>query len=328
MSKSAIRAVVFCIGLILIAIGMYVYLERANQTLDHESESRVSRRLETSAQQNDNEDEEIYGEEERTLGTFINPRGTCLQDRIVPPKGYSRNKESRTSFATFLREYPVKEDKSPVLLFDGKEKGNQHVHVAILDIDMQGNQMFQSSQCIVFLNFEYAWELGEYENMAVRLPNQLLLSYTDWKDGYRLVTDHEKTEISKIKTRDETYETFREYLNTLFLYRGVSSLESECVSIQPNQLEIGDLLIQGTDQEHCIMVIDMVQNDKGEKAYLLGQGFNPAQEFHIIRNPAHDNDPWYYESEIVFPFHTPQWTFQEGTLKRWDRTKIGSEFVE
>ena len=43
----------------------------------------------------------------------------------------------------------------------------------------------------------------------------------------------------------------------------------------------------------------------------------PAQEFHIIKNPLHEEDPWYYEAELTYPLATPAWSFQEGSLVRW-----------
>ena len=49
---------------------------------------------------------------------------------------------------------------------------------------------------------------------------------------------------------------------------------------------------------------------------MLAQGFMPAQSFHIIKNPAHSEDPWYYESETTYPFITQSYTFDEGSLRR------------
>ena len=54
----------------------------------------------------------------------------------------------------------------------------------------------------------------------------------------------------------------------------------------------------------------------GKKAFLLAESFMPAQEFHVIRNPEHMQDPWYYEEELTYPFRTVSYTFPEGSLKR------------
>ena len=64
------------------------------------------------------------------------------------------------------------------------------------------------------------------------------------------------------------------------------------------------------------MLADICENAQGRKAFLLAQGYMPAQEFHILINPRHENDPWYYEEEVSYPFFTPEYTFDEGSLQR------------
>lgn len=61
---------------------------------------------------------------------------------------------------------------------------------------------------------------------------------------------------------------------------------------------------------------DLCENADGKKAFLLAQGYMPAQQFHVLKNPAHEDNPWYYEDEVTYPFHTPEYTFQKGSLKR------------
>ena len=31
---------------------------------------------------------------------------------------------------------------------------------------------------------------------------------------------------------------------------------------------------------------------------------------------VHDNDPWYYQKEVSYPFSTPEYTFSEGSFRR------------
>ena len=57
-------------------------------------------------------------------------------------------------------------------------------------------------------------------------------------------------------------------------------------------------------------------NGEGQKAFLLAQGYMPAQEFHIINNPLHENDPWYYAEEMSFPLETAEYTFAEESMIR------------
>lgn len=64
-----------------------------------------------------------------------------------------------------------------------------------------------------------------------------------------------------------------------------------------------------------VMVVDVCENPEGKKAFLLAQGYMPAQEFHVLKNDLHEENPWYFEEEVEYPFHTPEYTFEEGSLK-------------
>lgn len=73
---------------------------------------------------------------------------------------------------------------------------------------------------------------------------------------------------------------------------------------------------EGGSPGHVVMIVDVCENGQGEKAFLLAQGYMPAQEFHVLKNPAHEENPWYYESEITYPLQTPEYIFSEGSLWR------------
>ena len=42
----------------------------------------------------------------------------------------------------------------------------------------------------------------------------------------------------------------------------------------------------------------------------------PAQQFHVLNNPLHREDPWYYVDEVTYPFATPEYRFDEGSFRR------------
>ena len=78
----------------------------------------------------------------------------------------------------------------------------------------------------------------------------------------------------------------------------------------------GDIFIYGGSPGHVEMVVDVCENKSGDKAFLLGQGYLPAQQFHILKNPDNENDPWCYVSKMKYPFRTAAVTFKKGTLMR------------
>lgn len=47
---------------------------------------------------------------------------------------------------------------------------------------------------------------------------------------------------------------------------------------------------------------------------MLAQGYMPAQEFHVLNNPLHEQDPWYYETEMTFPLSTAEYVFSDENM--------------
>ncbi len=248
---------------------------------------------------------------------ILYPDGETLETRINTPKGYHRLSSASEELATFLRTFPLKPNNSPVLLYDGNEKNNQSNHVAVFDMDIGDRDLQQCADSIMRIYSEYYWSQGEYDHIAFHLTNGFLMEYTKWRDGNRLVVEGNDVSWSKQKDYDDSYESFRQYLNMVFAYAGTLSLTQESDPISLDDIKPGDLFLQGGSPGHCVMIVDIAEDSSGNRSFLLAQGYMPAQEFHILVNPLHDEDPWYYEDELTYPFLTPSWTFKEGSLVRW-----------
>ncbi len=109
------------------------------------------------------------------------------------------------------------------------------------------------------------------------------------------------------------------YMTGAFSYAGTYSLDRELKSVPGGTMpEIGDVIIKGGFPGHAVLVADMAENKAtGERRFLLLQSYMPAQDIHVLKNPAErDGSPW-YAAPISWPLVTPEWTFPEGSLKRW-----------
>ncbi|HOV69211.1 MAG TPA: DUF4846 domain-containing protein, partial [Clostridia bacterium] len=113
-----------------------------------------------------------------------------------------------------------------------------------------------------------------------------------------------------------SYECFNDYLEIVFAYASTLSMDRESQAIDFSDIRIGDIFIRGGSPGHVVMVVDMCESVNGDKAFLLAQGYMPAQEFHVLKNPLHEDDPWYYSDEFSYPLSTPEYTFSQGSLKR------------
>ncbi len=257
--------------------------------------------------------EEIIEEED----SLIIQEGMTVQTRIVTPKGYTRTDTTDDeNFTNFMRNYPVKEDGSPVHLYSGSQKRNQSAHVAVLRLPIEAEDLQQCADSIMRIYAEYYYATGQYEKINFHFVNGFLAEYSKWREGYRITFSGNHARWVLSSGFDDSYACFQKFMRIVFSYAGTLSMENESETISLEEARVGDIFLKGGSPGHVVMILDVCQNEQGEKAYLLAQGYMPAQEFHILKNPLHEDDPWYYESEISYPLRTPEYTFPEGSLKR------------
>lgn len=242
--------------------------------------------------------------------------GLCIADRIATPEGFTRILEEEGSFGKFVREYPLLPHGSPVLLYNRQEKGNQMDHAAVFAMNILDRDLQQCADSVMRIYGEYFWKQGEYDKIAFHFVSGFLFSYEKWRDGWRVSVDGNQVNWVKKSGYDDSLENFERYLEMLFAYSSTLSMEEESEPAEISDLQIGDVFLKGGSPGHVVMVADICENEAGEKAYLLAQGYMPAQQFHILKNDASKEDPWYYEKEFSWPFRTPEYTFQEGSLRR------------
>ena len=248
---------------------------------------------------------------------YINPEGNTLDTRILAPEGYTRVPSSKEELTGFLRSLPLKADGSKVLAYNKSPISEQDNHVAVFDIDLSDRDLQQCADSVIRIYGEYYWSIGEYDKIAFHLTNGFYMEYSKWRDGNRIKVDGNNVSWTKTASYDDSYENFRKYIDMVFAYAGTLSLSTESNPIDLDSLLPGDILLQGGSPGHCILIVDMACDEDGNSCYLLAQGYMPAQDFHILTNPLHPEDPWYYEKDLEYPIITPSWTFYEGSLMRW-----------
>jgi poly-gamma-glutamate synthesis protein (capsule biosynthesis protein) len=244
--------------------------------------------------------------------------GMTLETRFRTPKGFTRLPSSPEELTGFLRGLSLKEAGSDVLLYDGLPKAGQDAHAAVFAFDVGDRDLQQCADSVMRVYAEYYWSVGAYDKIAFHLTNGFLMEYPMWRDGSRLVVDGNDTRWSKTAAYDDSYENFRKYLNMVYAYAGTLSLSGECAPAALDEILPGDMFLQGGSPGHCVLVVDIAEDQEGNRCFLLAQGYMPAQDFHVLKNPLHPEDPWYYASEISYPLRTPLWSFEEGSLVRWD----------
>lgn len=248
---------------------------------------------------------------------MICPDGMTLETRFAVPKGYTRLEAAETSLLAFMRQMELKPDGSPVLLYDGTEKKNQKSHAAVFALDVGNRDLQQCADSILRVYGEYLWSRGEKDQIGFHLTSGFWMDYASWREGNRLVLNGNDVMWNLSASYDDSYESFRSYMTQVFVYAGTMSLDADSAEVSMEEAMPGDMFLKGGSPGHCVLIVDMAVNELGEKCFLLAQGYMPAQEFHVLVNNRHPEDPWYYESEVTYPFRTPEYTFPEGSLQRY-----------
>gem|GEM_PF-859805 len=194
------------------------------------------------------------------------PPGDRSIVRLIPtPPGFTRVTCPPGSFGDWLRHRKLKRDRT-IRDFRGDAVSNSCYHVlGVIDCPL----LFRSDleQCADFCMRFWA----DYHKSASRLAQLHLFNY----DGRPV----------PFRGRPDEY---RGFLRRAFSDTNSWSLKLGCRPVAPSDLRPGDMFVQNRSGGigHVSMVIDACRNDRGERLFLIGFSFMPAQEFHVERADA------------------------------------------
>lgn len=240
-----------------------------------------------------------------------------LATRIAPPAGFARAPVPPAGFAAWLRGLPLRPGRPAVRLFDGREKGRQDVHHAVVDLDVGRRDLQQCADAVIRLRAEYLFSRGAYMSITFDFTSGDRVPYARWRAGERPSVQGRRVVWRKTAAPDPGHASFREYLDVIFTYAGSRSLRRELAVPTRPEIEAGDVFVQGGSPGHAVLVVDVARAPDGRSAYLLAQSYMPAQEVHVLRNPGRpDLDPW-YPADFGDRLVTPEWVFQKDDRRRW-----------
>jgi len=260
------------------------------------------------------------------LETYVPSQALAI--RIPAPRGYQRQAAVKGSFAQWLRNLPMKPGKPPVMLHDGTKKWYQEGHHAVVDLDVGRKDRQQCADAIMRLRGEFLYSKGDFDSISFNYTSQdTPVRFSDWRRGKRpKVIEYKvkgkrrwKVKWIKSKRKGSDYKNFRAYIERIFSYAGTYSLSRELKKVKNiNDMEIGDVFIQGGFPGHAILVLDMARNPKtGKKVFMVGQSYMPAQDFHVLKNLKDPKlSPW-YPLDFSDTLETPEWVFEKKDLKRF-----------
>lgn len=212
---------------------------------------------------------------------------------IETPAGYRRTPAIKGSFEEWLRAVPLKKDKR-VFLYNGSLKPNQSAQFAVVDISVGNKDLQQCADAVMRLRAEYLY------------LNKKPMAFMDYGGKWYNWNGQGNRNM------------FDNYLQNVFGWCGSASLDKQLNPVTDfSAIKAGDVLIRGGFPGHAIMVVDITTNSKGNKIYLLAQGYQPAQDIHVLNNPMDRTlSPW-YAVDTANLIITPEWRFTKENLKKW-----------
>jgi Domain of unknown function (4846) len=211
------------------------------------------------------------------------------------PNGFVRIAADSGSFAAWLRKVPLKRSKE-VRLYNGDLKYNQAAQFAVVEIPVGDKDLQQCADVAMRFRAEYLFSLKRYSEIR----------FADYS-GKWYIWQGQDNRLA-----------FERYLQQVFGWCGSASLEKQLKPVKVfSDIQPGDVLIQGGFPGHAITVVDMAVDANGKKIFMLAQGYQPAQDIHVLRNfDSETLSPWYKvngDGDIL----TPEWVFRRDQLRRW-----------
>ncbi len=241
-----------------------------------------------------------------------------LSVRFPAPGGYARVPAARGTYQWWLRHLPLFPKGRAVKDFKGDllHGAGDSGLAAVVDLDLRRVDRQHCADTIMRLRGEYLFSRGKEDRVRFRWSGGKYFGYGQWRKGIRPEKEGRRYVFKAVKKPGSGRKHFRKYLEYIFSWTGTMNMAGER-RVAPAQMRAGDFFIKGGSPGHTIVVLDIVRDPAGRTRLLLGQGFMPAQDMHVLR--AKNGSPWWDWDANKTVLTNPYWygTFNGTNLKRF-----------
>jgi hypothetical protein len=227
-----------------------------------------------------------------------------LEAAIAPPPGFARVPLEGNDFGAWLRTLPLRAAGSPVRSYRGDEllaPGDARL-AAVAELDVGRVDLQQCADSIIRLHAEWLWSRGRQADIRYPVTSGDMAVWSRYAGGERPRIEPQKMRWEPGARADASRGAFGRYLDIVFGYAGTGSLAQRAGKRGRADVAPGDFFVLPGSPGHAVLVLDMARDGAGRRLALLGQGYMPAQDFHVLAGPERG---WYsLEAEAV---NTPFW---------------------
>lgn len=211
-----------------------------------------------------------------------------VESRFPPPPGFRRVPAAPGSFAAWLRGLPLLPAGTPLLTHDGRRSGLPALAVADLDVGRRDLQ--QCADSVIRLRAEWLWAAGRGREAVFHATSGDPLPFARWARGERPRVVRDRIAWAGGAPAASDHAAYRAWLDAVFTWAGTISLRLDSRPAAGAPLP-GDFLVQPGSPGHAVIVLDVAEGAGGARRLLLGEGYTPAQGFHVL--PAADGSAWF-----------------------------------
>ena len=226
-----------------------------------------------------------------------------LDETFTPPPGFTRVDVAERSFGAWLRRLPLRDASAPVLSYRGAvlrpADGRRVAAVAELDVGEQDLQ--QCADSVIRLHAEWLWASGRPADIRYHATSGDLAVWSRYAAGERPASRRRRC-AGAPRASGHLPPGLPALPRHRFRIRGHRLARPARGEALTERRRAGDFFVLPGSPGHAVLVLDMARDAEGRTVALLGQGFMPAQDFHVLSTPS---GPWY--SLDVDAVDTPFW---------------------
>ena len=222
---------------------------------------------------------------------------TTIEEAFPIPDGFQRVEDS--AFGKWVRQRVVEDPSVPIRTYDGRRVPH---HGRVVRLPMVRGDRQQCADSLIRLRAE--WELSVDVSPVFHATSGDPMGWTRYANGE---IPYEKD--GRIAWKPGEAGTFEQYLSRVFIWAGTASLHAYDTKrvLSPRS---GDVLVQPGYPGHAVLLLDVVVRGT-DRLVLVGEGYMPAQNFHVEQGPV---DGWWRWEDGVSLDH---WDLPAKTLRRF-----------
>lgn len=199
--------------------------------------------------------------------------GATIEESFPPPGEAERVQVE--GFGASLRKLEVHEEGRPVRTHDGRVVAHR---ARVIDLPLVKGDLQQCADSAIRLRAQWLKDQGR--PVMFHATSGDPIPWSRWTSGERPYA-----EGRGLKWRAGTRGGWESYLRAVFMWAGTLSLEAYDTVVADGDPAPGDLLVKPGSPGHAVVLLDVARSKAGETWVLVGEGYMPAQDFHVELGP-------------------------------------------